>query len=230
MRVVQAVWCLALSGAILGLVAPAAADTIRLKDGQEVSGTILDDDGENVVIVVPRTDVTAVNGQPFQNPPAPPFTAVDTAGVTHSVPDPNHRVTLLKFWASWCPFCRSDIPLVKELFEQYRAKGLRILTVSEDQDPDKLQAFLRSESLPYPVILTAGPSVSAQQARIPSLYQHRGIPTYVLIDAKGTIVKTLSGAFSKRRAVLEEALKGLLQKASYDVEAAVTASTAATSP
>lgn len=199
------------AGAVLMAASQLAfADTIKLKDGQEVSGTILDDDGENVVIVIPRTDVVAVDGQPFQNPPAPPFTAVDTAGAQHSVPDPKHPVTLLKFWASWCPFCRSDIPLMKELFEHYRQQGLRILTVSEDQDPDKLQAFLRSESLPYPVIPTAGQSVSAQQARIPSLYQHRGVPTYVLIDANGTIVRTFSGAFSKRRAVLEDALKPLL--------------------
>lgn len=204
--------CFFVFGGILVIGSQAGADKIKLKDGQEVSGTLIDD-GENVAILVPRDEIVTVDGQPFQNPPAPPFMASDLAGVTHSVPDPKSKVTLLKFWASWCTFCRSDIPLMKDLFETYRGKGLRILAVSVDQDFEKLEALIRNEQLPYPVIPTVGKSISAKQAAIPSLYRYGGIPAYFLIDENGTIVKTFSGALHARRNALEDALKPLLATA-----------------
>jgi len=200
------------AGAILPAVSRSAgAETITLKDGQEISGTLVDDGEEGVAVILPRSAIAAVDGQPFQNPPAPAFIAVDVKGAKHSVPDSKSRVTLLKFWASWCPFCRSDIPLMKELVEQYRDRGLRILAVSVlERDPEQLKALLQKEQLPYPVIPTVGDGVSAEQAAIASLYKFQGVPAYFLIDANGAIVKRFSGALSRRKADLEAALTPLL--------------------
>ncbi|MBI3087344.1 MAG: TlpA family protein disulfide reductase [Candidatus Omnitrophica bacterium] len=200
---------------LVWLVAGAAcisADEIRFKDGQVISGTLVDD-GDTIAIVVPRNAIAQVNGQSFESPPAPPFTAVDVTGATHSVPDSKKRVTLLKFWASWCPFCRSDIPLMKEVFERYRDQGLRLLTVSVDQDRQKLDAFMQTEPLPYPVIPTAGDGVPAEQVAIASLYQYQGIPAYFVIDANGAIVKRFSGSLSRQKANLEAVLTPLLASA-----------------
>jgi len=199
-------------GAILTAAARSAgAETIKLKDGQEISGTLVDEGEEGVAVILPRSAIAAVNGQPFQNPPAPAFTAVDVKGAKHSVPDSKSRVTLLKFWASWCPYCRSDIPLMKEVFERYRDRGLQVLAVSVmERNPEQLKALLQQEQLPYPVIPTVGDGVSAEQAAIASLYQYQGVPAYFVIDADGIIVKRFSGALSKRKADLEAVLTPLL--------------------
>ena len=188
-----------------------SADTIRLKDGKEISGTLVDDGEKDVAVILPRSAIAAVNGQPFENPPAPPFTAVDVAGVTHAVPDSKNRVTLLKFWASWCPYCRSDIPLMRELFKQYRDRGLRILAISVmEKDPEQLKTLLQQEQLPYPVIPTMGENLPPEQVAIASLYRPQGVPAYFVIDANGTIVKRFSGALSQRKADLEAVLTPLL--------------------
>lgn len=190
---------------------PAGAERITLKDGQEISGTLVDDGEEGVTVILPRSAIAAVDGQPFQSPPTPAFTAVDVKGAKHSVPDSKGRVTLLKFWASWCPFCRSDIPLMKEVFQRYRDQGLQVLAVSVmERNPEQLKTLLQEEQLPYPVIATVGDGVSTEQAAIASLYRYEGVPAYFVIDANGAIVKRFSGALTQRKADLEAVLIPLL--------------------
>jgi len=188
---------------------PAHADQIRMKDGTKLSGTVLQRDGEHVVVLLPRASVESVDGQALPPPviagsPAPEFTAVDLDGATRSLAENRGHVTLLQFWASWCPHCRSDLPLMKKLFAQYREQGLRLLTVSVDQDPAALQTFIQKEQLSYPVL-----SAVAHPA-LPDLYETQGIPAYFLIDADGTIVKTWSGSVTERPSDFEDVLTRLL--------------------
>ena len=192
--------------------APARADEIRLKDGTEVSGTVLQRDGESLIVQVPRAAIEAVNGQPLPPPvaagaPAPGFTAVDLAGVTHALAENGGRPTLLQFWASWCPHCRSDLSLVKKLFAQPQGKGLRLLTVSVDQDLNALQALIQKEQIPYPVISTS------THPSLPELYEMQGVPAYYLIGADGTIVKTWSGSVTERPSDFEDVVTRLLAPA-----------------
>ena len=185
------------------------ADQIRLKDGTEVSATLVDKDGENVVVRIPRASVDAVNGEPLPPPviagsKAPDFTAVDLQGATHTMADNRGHVTLLQFWASWCPHCRSDVPLMKKLFTSYREKGLRLVTVSVDQSLEALQTLIRDQQLAYPVI------AASTYRSVPELYESRGIPAYYLIDAQGTIAKVWHGSVTESTADLEETLTRLL--------------------
>jgi len=202
---------------LLGIVwsVTTAADQIRLKDGTEFSGTLLGKDSDRVVVALPRSDVTAVNGEQLPTPvaagaAAPAFTAVDLSGVTQALADYRGHVTLLQFWATWCPHCRADLALMKELSTQYQGKGLRILTVSVDQDINKLQSFIRDHALPYPVISVSGQPTSKQPS-LPELYEMQGIPAYYLIDAQGTIAQTYAGSLTVGQRDLEGEIKRLLE-------------------
>ncbi|MBI1992495.1 MAG: TlpA family protein disulfide reductase [Candidatus Omnitrophica bacterium] len=198
---------------VLALVAGAStlvgAEEIQLKDGTKVSGTVLQKDDESVYVQLPRASVESVDGKPLPPPvaagtTAPAFEAVDLAGAPQSLAANKGHVVLLQFWASWCPHCRSDLPYLKELATKYPKKGLRVLTVSVDQELDKLQAFLQKEQVPYPVIHAAAyPS-------LPERYEMQGIPGYYLIDAKGTIAKVWAGALTEGPAAGKAELEGLL--------------------
>lgn len=218
MRIANVLSIVVAAGAILAAAnRSAGAETIKLKDGQEISGTVVRRDGETVTIQLPRSEVAAINGQPLPGPvatsaKAPDFTGVDLSGTKHTLSEGKPRATLLKFWASWCPFCRSDIPLMKAAMEKYREQGLRLLTVSVDQDLNKLKTFVETEQLPYPVIAAYDPAASPEQARIPALYETQGIPAYFVIDRTGTIVKTFSGSLASSKTDLDEVLKPLLEK------------------
>lgn len=201
---------------LLVLAAPASAeDTVTLTDGTAVSGRVLSRERDSVLVQIPRDRVASVNGEPLaeavaEGSAAPAFTVVDLKGATHALADPEAKATLLKFWATWCPFCRADIATVKDLHERYRDKGLRVLAISVDQDPEKLKAFIEQERLPYPVIATTGAGLSAQQMALPDRYETQGIPAYFLI-AHGKIAKTISGSISAGKQDLETPIKQLLQ-------------------
>lgn len=187
----------------------ATADQLKLKDGTELSGTVLQKDDESVYVQLPRASVESVDGQPLPPPvavgtAAPAFDAVDLAGAPQSLAANKGHVVLLQFWATWCPHCRSDVPYMKELATKYEKKGVRVLTVSVDQELDKLQAFLQKEQLPYPVInASAYPS-------LPALYEMQGIPGYYLISATGTIMKVWRGSLTEGAAAGKAELDGLL--------------------
>lgn len=210
---VMAISCLLLS---IGMSAICWADEIRLTNGKKFSGTILGKDAESLIIRLPRDRVDAVNGKPLPAPvkegnAAPPFTAVDLTGTTHTLEEARGQPVLLQFWASWCPHCRSDLALIKTLAQRYQGdQGLRVLTVSIDQDLDALRAFVAGEQLTYPIIPVVGPSISPEQAALPERYDMQGVPAYYLIDAKGRIAKTISGSVSEGRTNLEEMIQGLL--------------------
>ena len=184
------------------------ADRIRLKDGTEVSGTMVGKDGEHVMVRVPRDAVESVNGQPLPPPVvagsvAPPFQAMDLAGQLQQLPDNGAHATLLQFWATWCPHCRHDLSLMKELVTQYQGKGLRLVTVSIDRDLTNLRTFIQNEQLPYPVIHAATASW------LPERYELQGVPAYYLIDAYGTIIKTWSGSVTESPSDLKDVIAQL---------------------
>lgn len=186
----------------------ARADEIRLKDGTEVSGAVLQRDGESVLVLFPRASIETVNGTPLPPPvasglPAPGFSAVDLAGATHSLAENGGRATLLQFWASWCPHCRSDLSLIKKLFARSPDQGLRILTVSVDQDLAALRRLIQQEQLAYPVI-----SISTHPT-LPDLYEMQGIPAYFLIGADGTIINTWSGSVTESPSDFEDVVTRL---------------------
>ena len=54
------------------------------------------------------------------------------------------KVTLVNFWASWCPPCRAEHPKLLEL----AASGLPIIGVNLKDDPDDAAAYLQSSEKP----------------------------------------------------------------------------------
>ena len=57
----------------------------------------------------------------------------------------NHKVTILEFWAAWCLPCRQENANLVKLYEQYKDKGLEILSVSVDGDPRRKQENPKQE-------------------------------------------------------------------------------------
>jgi peroxiredoxin len=200
---------LAASLAALVCAGVVSGDQIRLKDGTEVSGAVLQQNGEDLIVRLSRHDVASVYGRPLPPPVtegelAPEFSVVDVAGNRQSLTQYRGRVTLVKFWATWCPYCRSDLPLMKTLFGKYHDRGLQILGISIDDDGQALRDFLRKDPLPYPVI------EAAEYPELPLRYEADGVPAYFLVGEDGRIVRIWRGSVTKGQADLEDVLTRLL--------------------
>ena len=63
------------------------------------------------------------------------------------------KVVVLDFYATWCEPCRAETPHLVNLQQQYSAQGLQVigLNVGGEDDRDKVPAFAKEFSIPYPL-------------------------------------------------------------------------------
>jgi thiol-disulfide isomerase/thioredoxin len=118
-----------------------------------------------------------------KNPdPAPPLTLKDLDGKPLSLDSLRGKVTIINFWATWCPPCRVEIPGLIELQKKY-AGQLQIVGLSvDDETPANIKKFVQVMGINYPVAL-APPDVSELYGGIPAL------PTSFLLDTQGRVVQ-----------------------------------------
>ena len=190
---------------------------MKLKSGAEFTVKQVQKVRDSVMVQIDRAQVESINGKPLPPPlivgsTAPVFSATDTAGAAHTAPVAGSP-TIIQFWASWCPYCRKDLELMRSLNTDFAPRGLKIIAVSIDQDLEKLSAFLKDNPLPYTVIPLRGQPDQGQA--IAEMYEVQGVPAYYVVDAKGVIVQTSSGSLTQQnaQAELSKALNAIVKSA-----------------
>lgn len=108
---------------------------------------------------------------------------------------PGHY-TLVDFWASWCGPCRREIPVIKELLQQYGSQGLDVVGVAVWDEPDATKNAIEELELSWPVIINA-------QTVPTDMYGVLGIPAIFLISPDGIIISRGKQGDELRAAVAE---------------------------
>lgn len=112
------------------------------------------------------------------------------------------KVVLVNFWATWCPPCKVEMPLLQAMAERHAAAGLVVLGLSRDLDPpERVQAFLTERDITYPNAV-----VGADAER--TFGGVRGYPTSFLLDRQGRIRHQAMGPLAM--ASFEPAVRRLL--------------------
>lgn len=91
--------------------------------------------------------------------------------------------TVLDFWASWCPDCRKDMPIVKQIEEKY-GKKIQIIGVSFDTDKDKMTRYLDANKYTW---MQYSEFKKWKETTISKEYHISWIPTSYLIDPDGKV-------------------------------------------
>ena len=105
--------------------------------------------------------------------------------------------TVLDFWASWCPDCRRDMPMVKAIYDKYNTK-IQVVGVSFDTDEAKMKKYLGDNQYTW---LQYCEFKKWKETKISKDYHISWIPTSYLINPEGKV------AFSTVKA--EEMMKKL---------------------
>jgi thiol-disulfide isomerase/thioredoxin len=134
---------------------------------------------------------------------APVLEARDISGNIVSSTNWSGKVVLLNFWATWCPPCRAEIPILIELQNQYKDR-LVIIGVSADEDgPGKVLSFAKQIGINYPIVMATS-QLAAAYGGVSAL------PTTFLIDTQGRVVQKHAGLYPPAIFVREiRALLGL---------------------
>ncbi len=104
------------------------------------------------------------------------------------------RPLLLNFWATWCPPCVKELPLLDRFHVQQSAKGWQVLGLAIDQ-PANVEKFLQRLPLQFPLALAglAGSDLSRKLGN-----ERGGLPFTVLFAADGSILKRKMGELSEQ--------------------------------
>jgi peroxiredoxin len=96
------------------------------------------------------------------------------------------QVVLINFWATWCPYCRHEMPAMQAFYDDYRDCGFEIIAFSVDAEAETVTRFMRDKGYTFPAPLAA-PGVSAAFGGVDRL------PTSFVIDREGRIRHKVSG-------------------------------------
>jgi peroxiredoxin len=124
--------------------------------------------------------------EPGYTPPA--FSGKDLEGKRHTLDQYKGNYVVLHFWATWCPYCRQEIPKLTQVYDEYSDQGVKVLAVSVDEDLNGLRAFVKEKQLPYTVVADVHSDFSAAKA-----YRVAGIPMTYIIEPDGTILQGFQG-------------------------------------
>ncbi|MGZ4162962.1 MAG: redoxin domain-containing protein [Tumebacillaceae bacterium] len=124
---------------------------------------------------------------PLQGGLAPDFSLEDTQGQAHKLSEFRGKPVMINFWASWCGYCRKEMPDLNLANMKYKG-NLQIIGINiADQDSfDDSTAFLKKYGVQYPNLFDRSGYVSEQ-------YKVKVLPTTLLIDQKGVIVERIQG-------------------------------------
>lgn len=140
-----------------------------------------------------------------QPSPAPENTAVPTSVETftsETLQQYRGEIVLLNFWATWCGPCRSEMPDLESVYQQYRERGVVVVGVNVTESAADILAFAQKLNLTFPLVRDA-------ESHGTMTYSIRAIPTTLFIDGEGRVQHRQLGLMKK--AFIVDKVESLLQ-------------------
>lgn len=132
---------------------------------------------------------------------APDFTLRTVQGELFKLSENRGKVIMLNFWGTWCGPCRREIPDFNKLHAKYQKDGLKIVGITiTSGSPKNILDFMNDWDMEYTVLTDID---NNETQKVTSDYGRAigkpitGIPTTLIIDQEGYIVKGYIGPRSE---------------------------------
>lgn len=119
--------------------------------------------------------------------------------------------------ASWCGYCRKEMPDIVREYKKMKKGGVEIILCSRDKTPEDARNYIKEFGIKFPAVMddpnTPGPALPGFE-RLPG----GGIPVAVLVDAQGKQLRIGQGKMIAdwKRVVQEEDKKAAQQASAED--------------
>ena len=185
-----------------GAAGGGAQQTVEAETGDPVSGTSESGASEPDTAESESADADAI--------PAPDFTLIDQFGNQHTLSDYQGKTVFLNLWATWCGPCRSEMPEIQQLYEDYGSNegdlivlGVAAPNVGQEGSEEDIAAFLEENGYTFPVVMDYFGAFSNQ-------YGIRAYPTTFMIDEDGNVFGYVESALTKEmmESIVEQTMTG----------------------
>lgn len=136
-------------------------------------------EGLRVGAIAPELTTVLADGSTYQ--------LADLHGNPIRLADLRGKAVWINFWTTWCPPCQSEVPILRELSERYRQRGLELIAISvQETSPADVQAYADRYQLGYTIGFDGSGAIFHE-------YKAYGLPTQVFIRPDG-VIESIVGA------------------------------------
>ena len=132
---------------------------------------------------------------------APDVQITDLQGNPVALSDYRGQVVLYNAWATWCPPCKAEMPVLQAYYEKYKDQGFMVIAIEDGQPIDEVTAFARQYGLTFQV----WPDL---EWKATTAWGIEALPTSYVIDRDGIARLTWTGEVTAR--VLEQYVTPLI--------------------
>ena len=151
---------------------------------------------------------------------APDFTLTDQYGNEHTLSDYQGKTVFLNFWATWCPPCRSEMPEIQKLYEDYGSNeedlivlGIAAPGYGDEGTVEEITEFLNENEYTFPVVMD-------ETGEMFYRYGISAFPTTFMIDAGGNVYGYVQGAMTGdiMESIVQQTMNGYQQSAAKSAD------------
>jgi thiol-disulfide isomerase/thioredoxin len=119
------------------------------------------------------------------------FTLADVEGNQVTLSDFRGKTVFVNFWATWCPPCRSEMPAIEALYQEYKDRDVVVIGVDLYESRDKVRKFVQGGGYSWLFVIDDTGEVARN-------YRIRAVPTSFFLDSEGIIREVTIGAMNKK--------------------------------
>jgi thiol-disulfide isomerase/thioredoxin len=129
------------------------------------------------------------------------------SGKTIDIKDLKGKVVVVDFWATWCGPCVADMPHMKELYKEYKGRGVEFVGISLDKDEAsgglaRLKDFVAKNEIAWPQYYQG----NWWSSEFSTSWGINSIPALFVVDKNGNLYT------NQGRGKLEDMLPKLLKQ------------------
>lgn len=132
---------------------------------------------------------------------APDFELLTLEGTKVKLSDYKGKKVMINFWATWCPPCRVEMPVMQKFYSENQDNNVVILSVDAthtEASQTVVESFQKHWGLTFPLVLDV-------DGQVGKTYQVSAYPATYVLDEQGIIRKKHQGAMDED--MLKKAVK-----------------------